>query len=66
MTYSIPYDSTDFITASIKEVVKTFVEALILVILIIFLFLQTWRATIIPFNSCSWYQLLGHLLECML
>lgn len=48
MTYSIPYDSTDFITASITEVVKTFVEALILVILIIFLFLQNWRATIIP------------------
>ncbi|WP_418179111.1 efflux RND transporter permease subunit [Aliarcobacter lanthieri] len=48
MTYSIPYDSTDFITASINEVVKTFVEALILVILIIFLFLQSWRATIIP------------------
>ena len=48
MTYSIPYDSTDFITASITEVVKTFVEALILVILIIFLFLQNWRATVIP------------------
>jgi hypothetical protein len=48
MTYTIPYDSTDFITASIEEVVKTFVEALILVILIIFLFLQNWRATIIP------------------
>ncbi|RXK12744.1 hydrophobe/amphiphile efflux-1 family RND transporter [Halarcobacter mediterraneus] len=49
VTYSIPYDSTDFITASITEVVKTFAEALILVILIIFLFLQSWRATIIPF-----------------
>lgn len=48
MTYSLPYDSTDFITASINEVVKTFVEALALVILIIFLFLQSWRATIIP------------------
>lgn len=49
MTYSIPYDSTKFISASIYEVVKTFAEALILVILIIFLFLQSWRATIIPF-----------------
>lgn len=49
MTYTIPYDSTDFITASIEEVAKTFAEALILVILIIFLFLQSWRATIIPF-----------------
>ncbi len=49
MTYSIPYDSTDFISASIHDVVKTFVEALLLVILIIFIFLQSWRATIIPF-----------------
>jgi multidrug efflux pump len=49
MTYSVPYDSTTFISASIYEVVKTFAEALILVILIIFLFLQSWRATIIPF-----------------
>lgn len=49
MTYSIPYDSTKFISASIVEVVKTFAEALILVILIIYLFLQSWRATIIPF-----------------
>jgi len=48
VTYSIPYDSTDFIEASIKEVVITFIEALILVILIIFLFLQNWRATVIP------------------
>lgn len=48
MTYSIPYDSTDFISASIDEVVVTFIEALFLVILIIFLFLQSWRATIIP------------------
>ncbi|NVJ52985.1 MAG: multidrug efflux RND transporter permease subunit [Campylobacteraceae bacterium] len=49
MSYSIPYDSTDFISASIKEVVKTFIEALILVILIMYLFLQNWRATVIPF-----------------
>ena len=48
MSYSIPYDSTDFISASIDEVVVTFIEALFLVILIIFLFLQSWRATIIP------------------
>ncbi|WP_424688661.1 efflux RND transporter permease subunit [Halarcobacter ebronensis] len=49
MAYSIPYDSTDFISASIEEVVKTFIEALILVILIMYLFLQNWRATVIPF-----------------
>jgi multidrug efflux pump len=46
--YKIPYDITDFIAVSINEVIKTFIEALILVILIIFLFLQNWRATLIP------------------
>ncbi|MDY0116232.1 MAG: multidrug efflux RND transporter permease subunit [Sulfurimonadaceae bacterium] len=46
--YKIPYDITDFVVVSIQEVVKTFIEALILVILIIFLFLQNWRATLIP------------------
>ena len=46
--YKIPYDSTDFVDISIKEVVKTFIEAIILVILIIYLFLQNVRATIIP------------------
>ncbi|MBN2816068.1 MAG: multidrug efflux RND transporter permease subunit [Campylobacterales bacterium] len=46
--YKIPYDITDFIQISINEVIKTFIEALILVVLIIFLFLQNWRATLIP------------------
>ena len=46
--YVIPYDITDFVEISINEVVKTFIEAIILVILIIFLFLQNWRATLIP------------------
>ena len=46
--YSVPYDSTQFVEISIKEVAKTFVEAILLVILIIFLFLQNWRATLIP------------------
>ena len=46
--YVIPYDITDFVEISIKEVIKTFVEAIILVILIIYLFLQNWRATLIP------------------
>ncbi|MBO6178467.1 MAG: multidrug efflux RND transporter permease subunit [Selenomonadaceae bacterium] len=41
-------DSTDYIRASIKEVVHTFVEALALVVLVIFVFLQSFRATIIP------------------
>lgn len=48
LTYSIPYDSTDFISASIYEVIKTFIEALLLVILIMYLFLQNFRATLIP------------------
>ncbi len=44
----IPYDTTRFIEVSIQQVVKTLVEALILVILVVYLFLQSWRATIIP------------------
>ncbi len=48
VSYKIPYSSTDFIEVSIKEVAKTFVEAIILVVAIIFLFLQNWRATLIP------------------
>ena len=42
------FDSTDYISASIEEVVHTFVEALLLVVFVIFVFLQSWRATIIP------------------
>ncbi|MBR4152225.1 MAG: multidrug efflux RND transporter permease subunit [Selenomonadaceae bacterium] len=42
------FDSTDYIRASIEEVVHTFVEALLLVVFVIFIFLQSWRATIIP------------------
>jgi len=41
-------DTTDFIGSSIKEVVETFVEALLLVVLVVFIFLQNWRATLIP------------------
>jgi multidrug efflux pump len=46
--YVIPYDITDFVELSINEVIKTFIEAIILVVLIIFLFLQNLRATLIP------------------
>lgn len=42
------FDSTDYIKASISEVVHTFVEALVLVVFVIFIFLQNWRATLIP------------------
>ena len=48
VSYDIPYDTTTFIDVSIKEVVKTLIEATLLVILVVFLFLQSWRATLIP------------------
>jgi HAE1 family hydrophobic/amphiphilic exporter-1/multidrug efflux pump len=46
--YVIPYDTTKFVNASIHEVVVTLVEAMILVAAVVFLFLQNWRATLIP------------------
>lgn len=48
ITYSIPYDTTKFIKISIQEVEKTLYEAAILVALVVFIFLQSVRATIIP------------------
>ncbi len=48
MDYAIPYDTSDFVQSSINEVLKTLGEAMILVILVVFLFLQSWRATLIP------------------
>lgn len=48
VSYDIPYDTTRFIEVSIQQVVKTLGEALILVILVVYLFLQSWRATLIP------------------
>ena len=48
MKYTIPYDTSDFVKATIEEVFKTFGEALVLVVLVVFLFLQSWRATLIP------------------
>ena len=48
MQYSIPYDTSEFVKATIEEVFKTLGEALILVVLVVFLFLQSWRATLIP------------------
>ena len=43
-----PYDTTPFVKVSIKEVIKTLFEAIVLVFLVMFLFLQNWRATLIP------------------
>lgn len=48
ITYSIPYDTTIFVNVSINEVIHTFFEAVILVILVVYLFLQNFRATLIP------------------
>ena len=44
----VPFDTTPFVTASIKEVVITLLEAMALVALVVFIFLQSWRATLIP------------------
>jgi len=46
--YTIKFDTTEFISESINEVVQTLFEAVLLVILVVFLFLQNWRATLIP------------------
>jgi multidrug efflux pump len=48
MQYVIPYDTSEFVKASIWEVLKTLGEAMILVILVVYIFLQSWRATLIP------------------
>ena len=48
VAYSIPYDTTTFVKISIEEVVKTLFEAMVLVFLVVYLFLQNWRATLIP------------------
>jgi hydrophobe/amphiphile efflux-1 (HAE1) family protein/NodT family efflux transporter outer membrane factor (OMF) lipoprotein len=46
--YRLVYDSTRFIRASVEEVIHTLFEAIVLVILVVFIFLQSWRATLIP------------------
>src|SRR3954471_6353683 len=46
--WSVPYDSTPFVSASVKSVVETLLEAMVLVFLVMFVFLQNWRATLIP------------------
>lgn len=47
--YAFLEDSSEFVKLSIEEVVKTLVEAIVLVVIVMFVFLQTWRATLIPF-----------------
>ncbi len=48
MGYVIPFDTTRFVSASINEVVKTLIEAMVLVLAVVYIFLQSWRATLIP------------------
>ncbi len=48
MTWAIPYDSSRFIETSLSQVAETLVEAIVLVFLVMFLFLQDWRYTLIP------------------
>ncbi|MCC5453102.1 efflux RND transporter permease subunit [Rheinheimera sp. UJ51] len=48
LSYDIVYDPTVFVRGSIEAVVKTLLEAVLLVVLVVVLFLQTWRASIIP------------------
>ncbi|MEY4641812.1 MAG: hypothetical protein RLZZ227_1806 [Pseudomonadota bacterium] len=46
--YEIPFDTTQFVRVSIEEVVITLFEAMLLVVLVVYMFLQNWRATLIP------------------
>jgi HAE1 family hydrophobic/amphiphilic exporter-1 len=48
MRYMVSFNTTDVVEASIREVVTTLIEAIVLVVLVIFVFLQTWRSTLIP------------------
>ncbi len=48
LEYTIPYDTTVFVDTAIKQVYVTLLEAVVLVFLVLFLFLQDWRATVIP------------------
>ena len=48
MEWVVPYDTTPFVKISIQEVIRTLFEAIVLVVVVMFLFLQNWRATLIP------------------
>src|SRR5438552_4360229 len=49
VSYLIPFDTTRFVQASIREVIHTLFIAALLVLAVVFIFLQSWRATVIPF-----------------
>ena len=48
MSYRVAYNTTEFIQQSVNEVITTLFEAVVLVVIVIILFLQSWRAAIIP------------------
>jgi HAE1 family hydrophobic/amphiphilic exporter-1 len=48
LSYRIPYDTTVFVSDSIRSVLQTLAEAFVLVVLVVFLFLGSWRATLVP------------------
>ncbi|ATL45854.1 hydrophobe/amphiphile efflux-1 family RND transporter [Chitinophaga caeni] len=67
MEWMIPFETTSFVKISIEEVIQTFIEALILVVLVVFIFLQNWRTTLVPIlvipvsiiGTFIFFQLLG-------
>src|SRR5581483_972651 len=48
LTWSVPFDTTKFVNAAVHEVYKTLIEAAVLVLIVILVFLQDWRATLVP------------------
>jgi multidrug efflux pump len=48
MAWTIPYDTTQYVKVSMQEVVKTLIEAMLLVFVVVYVFLRNWRATLIP------------------
>ncbi len=73
LSYAIPYDTTRFVEVSIREVAYTLGEAMLLVFLVVYLFLQSWRAAIIPFaavpvsliGTFAGIQLLGYSINTL-
>ena len=73
LAYDIVYDPTVFVRGSIEAVVKTLLEAVLLVVLVVVLFLQTWRASIIPLvavpvslvGTFAFMQLMGFSLNAL-
>ena len=60
LKYKVVVDNTLFVRESMKEVAKTLAEALLLVLIVVFIFLQTWRATLIPMLAVP-VSLIGNL-----